>query len=132
MKTMISFVRHIASMPWPVRVWVAALSVVNLASVLFLDHLEGRVVLGAMMLGGMIQMAILARKGFVRLLGVGHFPWFLMFYWISTRMGEIRADEMLFSWIVTLIVFDGISLVIDVADVARYIAGDREPQVVVD
>lgn len=34
------------------------------------------------MLGAMIQVAILARKGFIRLLGSGRFAWFPMFAWL--------------------------------------------------
>jgi hypothetical protein len=128
---MIFFVRHIAGLPAPVRIWVAALGAVNLASVFFLDRPEGRVVLGGMLLGAIIQMAIFARQGFVRLLGIGHFHWFPMLYWLFSRLGEIRTESALFTWIALLLIFDGISLIIDVADVVKYIAGDREPQIVV-
>jgi len=34
------------------------------------------------------------------------------------------------NWILAVLVVDGISVVIDVTDVARYLLGDRDPQVV--
>ena len=130
MRTMIAFMKHIGKMPAPWRIWVMVLAAVNLGSVVFLDHLEARVVLGAMMIGGLAQGVVFARKGFVRLLGIGHFHWFPMLFWIFTRLEGIRADPTFFYWIVALAVVDGLSLLIDVTDVARYVLGDREPQIV--
>jgi hypothetical protein len=132
MGVMISFFKHIAGMPMHWRRWVMALILVNLASVLFLDRVEARWVLAAFAVGGVLQMILFARFGFVRLLGLGHFPWLALILWLLSRLDRLADEPVLFSWILVLMVFNGLSLVIDVADVINYWRGDRRPTVVVE
>ncbi len=132
MGVMISFFRHIAGMPMHWRRWVMALILVNLASLFFLDRVEARWVLAAFALGGLVQMALFARFGFVRLLGLGHFHWILLLAWLFSRLDGLVETPVLFSWVVVLMVFNGLSLVIDLADVLNYARGDREPTVVLE
>ena len=75
------------------------------------------------------QSAIHARKGFVRLLGVGHFLWLPMLPWLWTRLAETPSG-LFRNWILAVLVVDGISVVIDVTDVTRYFLGDRDLPVV--
>ena len=56
MKTMFAFLKHIYKMPIHWRIWVAALFVVNMSAVFFLEHLEAQVVLGALMLGALLYL----------------------------------------------------------------------------
>ena len=125
MRAMIEFMKGVMAMPVPVRAWVMLLALTNMASIAFIDHREAQVVLAALILGGMIQAAINAKLGFVRLLGVGHFHWIPMLYWLYIRLETIRDEPAFYYWIVTLLVMNGISLVIDVIDVTRYALGDR-------
>ena len=129
MKAMADFLKHIARMPLHWRVWLAILSLTNMAAVLFLPRVEAWVVLGALMLGGILQILIFSLKGFVRLLGLGHFHWFLMFVWIYARIETIRLDPAFYRWILLLTVLNGISLVIDAADVVRYARGEKQPTI---
>ncbi len=122
MRAMIEFMKGVMAMPAPVRAWVMLLALTNMASIAFIGHREAQVVLAALMLGAMIQAAINAKLGFVRLLGVGHFHWIPMQYWLYIRLDTIRDEPAFYYWIVTLLVMNGISLVIDVA---RYALGDR-------
>ena len=124
---MIGFMKGILAMPAPVRAWVMLLALTNMASMVFIGQREGQVVAAAMMLGAMIQVAIHAKLGFVRLLGVGHFHWIPMLVWLYGRLDGMRDDAALYYWVLALLVVNGISLVVDVVDVGRYLAGDREP-----
>ena len=90
LKTLMGFDRAIRSMPFPWPLWIGLLVAANLIGPLyFLNTLEGKVVLAGFALGMLFQNVIFARKGFVRLLGLGHFHWLPMLAWISRkRIGE--------------------------------------------
>lgn len=84
-------------------------------------------VLAAMMLGGMIMAVVYAKLGFVRLLGVGHFHWTPMLVWLYGRLDGARADPAFYYWVLALLAVNSASLIIDIVDVGRYLAGEREP-----
>ena len=113
--------------PRLVRIWALLVVAVNAASVFFLGSLEGKVVLLAVLAALAIMAPIYKRWGFVRLLGIGHMSWFAMLPWLSVRLRQIESDSLLYRWLVVLIVVNSICLIIDVVDVSRFIAGDREP-----
>ncbi len=127
MNAMIGFMKGMWNMPAPVRAWVGVLAATNMVAIAFISHLEAQVALAALMLGAVIQAAIFSQLGFVRLLGAGHFHWIPMLYWMYTRLDAIRAEQAFYYWVLALFVINGISLIIDVVDVAKYIAGDRTP-----
>ncbi len=129
MRVMIDFFRAMLLLPKPWVVWVGLLIAANLvAPLFFIGSLEAKVVVVAIMVGAITQMAIFRAKGFVRLLGLGHFPWVLMIPWLWTRLGQLEVNNPFAYWLVAVIVLDGLSLIIDVTDVARYIKGERAPQ----
>ena len=129
MRVMIDFFRAMLLLPKPWVVWVGLLIAANLvAPLFFIGSLEAKVVVVAIMVGAITQMAIFGAKGFVRLLGLGHFPWVLMIPWLWTRLGELEFNNPFAYWLVAVIVLDGLSLIIDVTDVVRYIKGERAPQ----
>jgi hypothetical protein len=80
------------------------------------------------MIGGIIQLSIFKAKGFVRLLGFGHFLWILMLPWLLFRLGEGVPETLFYNWILMVIYLNSFSLIIDVTDVIRYILGERTPQ----
>ncbi len=126
---MIDFFRAMLLLPKPWVVWVGLLIAANLvAPLFFIGSLEAKVVVIAIMVGAITQMAIFRAKGFVRLLGLGHFPWVLMIPWLWTRLGQLEVNNLFAYWLVAVIVLDGLSLIIDVTDVARYMKGERAPQ----
>ena len=49
--------------------------------------------------------------------------------WIAVRYAETSPDGFFGLWLLSVLVVDGICLVIDVVDVLRYLAGDRRPVV---
>lgn len=80
---MISFIKTMLALPKPWVAWVMLLMAANLVIPLYyLTTIEAQVVLGAALIGAIIQTAIFSTKGFVRLLGIGHVLWFPMVFWL--------------------------------------------------
>jgi hypothetical protein len=123
------FIKGLATLRKPWRVWLVLLGFVNMSAVFFLDTLEGKLVLAGIVAGAVFQMSIFAVKGYVRLLGIGHILWLPLVVWLGTRIGDIGTDSIFGKWVLGVIVVDGISLVIDAVDVGRYLAGDRTPAI---
>lgn len=68
------------------RVWGAGLIAVNAACLLFIEHIEAQVTLGAVGVAVLAQALIYQRLRFIRLLGVAHFVWIPMLTWIALRL----------------------------------------------
>ncbi len=126
MGAFIKFNKGLMKMPVQWQLWLLLLVCVNLIIPLFfIDRLEARLVVGAF-LGSVLLMTILtAVSGFTRLLGLGHILWFPLLYFLWTRLDQIPGDDLFAIWVRVLMMLNAVSLVIDAADVIRYIAGDR-------
>lgn len=108
------------------RAWVMALFLVNgLLPLLFLRHPEARWMAALTWAQGMLMMALAGHLGFVRLLGVAHFAWFLVLPSL-VRVGRTQRDWF-GRWAWAALALSAVSLAIDVSDVARYLLGDRLP-----
>ncbi len=128
MKAMIDFLRTMVTLRKPWVIWVMLLMVVNMIIPLFyLGTLEGKVVLGAFVFGALFQVGIFSAKGFVRLLGIGHIAWVPMVVWLWTRLDVAPAGSLVRYWLIATIVLVTLSLIIDAADVIRYLRGERAP-----
>ncbi len=128
MKAMVNFFKTMLKMPGPWLVWLAFLMIVNgLGPIVFIKSTEGALVILAATVGAVIQVVIFSSKGFVRLLGIGHLPWIPLVLWLWSRLDQIPGDGVFRYWILSVIVLDTLSLVIDTSDVIRYISGDRKP-----
>ena len=126
MNAFIKFNKGVMNQPIHLRLWVMALVMVNLvAPLFFLNHLEARVVVGVFLAGAVLMTVLTAWSGFTRLLGLGHILWFPLVYFLWTRLGQIPGDDSFGILIRTLMVLNAMSLVMDVIDVIRYIAGER-------
>ena len=133
MTAMIDFFRTMLKLPFPWLVWVALLMCANMVMpVFFFGTLEGKLIFLAAMAGAVLQTWIFSSNGFVRLLGAGHFPWLPLVIWLWLRLGQTPSDGIFRYWIISVIVLDAISLVIDLTDVVRYIMGDRQPRLVLE
>ena len=69
-----------------------------------------------------------AKLGYVLLVGVGHFVWIPMLFWLCFRLAEIPSDTVIYGWLLTLIVMDSLPLLLDFVDFVRYLRGDRAPR----
>lgn len=112
------------------RLWFVLLQIVNLVSPLFfLGHVEAWAVLAGYLVAAVVMVPLHRKLGWVRLLGVGHFAWFVILPWLVFRYLETAPTGAFGIWLLAVIVINGICLLIDIVDVARYLAGDRKPTV---
>ena len=110
------------------RIWGAWLVAVNAACLLFIQHIEAQVTLGAVGVAVLAQALIYQRKRFIRLLGVTHVLWVPMLTWIALRLDTLPKEETAFLvWLIMLIATNAVSLVIDAWDAMRFIFGERRP-----
>jgi hypothetical protein len=128
-QAMSEFVRGIWSLGWFWRAWVALLAAVNMIpGLLYIGRTEGQIIVGAMTISFLFMLVIVRAKGFVRLLGLPHLlAWGPMLLWLWGRFQEAGTGGGLGRWLLAVIIADGISFIIDLIDVWRYAAGDREP-----
>ena len=113
------------------RIWGAWLVAVNAAGLLFIQHVEAQVALGAVGAAVLAQALIYQRKRFIRLLGVTHVLWFPMLVWLVLRIYTMPGEDASFNlWLITLIATNAVSLGIDAWDATRYALGEREPHYV--
>ena len=125
-RAFIKFNKGMMKMPVHWRLWVMGLVAFNMvAPLFFIDRVEAQIVLGVFLASGLLMTALTARTGFTRVLGLGHFLWIPLLYFLATRVSLVPAGDAFGFWIRGLIVVNAVSLVMDVADVIRYVAGDR-------
>lgn len=130
MKSFIRFNRGVMGMPFRWQLWLLPLVAVNgVIPLFFLGRLEAQMVLGAMVISIILMTLITGLTGFSRLVGLGHYPWLPLLYFLWIRLDQIPADDFFGIWIRVLMVLNALSLVIDTVDAVRYLAGDREETV---
>ena len=110
------------------RIWGAWLVAVNAACLLFIQHVEAQVALGAVGVAVLAQTLIYQRKRFIRLLGVTHAVWIPMLTWMALRLDTLPREETAFRfWLVALMATNALSLAIDAWDATRFVLGERRP-----
>ncbi len=126
MRIMIDFFRTMWLMPLPWRLWVGLLMLLNgVAPLLFIASIEGQVVLLTLLLSAGTMMALFERKGFVRLLGLGHIYWLPLILWLASRLSG--SESPMTEWLLAVIACNSVSLAIDAVDVVRYALGEKAP-----
>ncbi len=130
MQSFIRFNKGMMRMPFYWQPWLLLLVTANVAIPLFfVDRFEAQMVLGTMVINVILMTFLTGLTGFSRLLGLGHYPWFPLLYFLWTRLDQIPADDFFGIWIRILMVLNALSLVMDTVDAARYVAGEREETV---
>lgn len=109
------------------RLWAILLMLVNGVSLLFITTWYGQVCLAAAAAAVIVMAVIHARLGFVRLLGVGHLFWIPMLILFTLNLPDSSQQPLLYWWVISLLVCNSISLLIDSIDVVRFIRGERQP-----
>ena len=126
----IKFNKGLMKMPLPVRLWLMLLIIINLVAPLFLiNRMEAQIALGALMASMILMTILTALTGFTRLLGLGHIFWVPLIYYLWTQLGQFPANDFFGIWVRILITINASSLVMDIVDIIRYMAGDREEMV---
>ncbi len=128
-----AFVRYhrgLGRMPVRWKPWLLSLLAANMIMPLFfITRLEAQVVLGTALLGGATFVALTAYTGFSRLLGLAHLWWIPMIIFLLCRIEPYPASTAYGFWLRAVILLDSGSLVLDVANVVRYLRGDRQEMV---
>jgi len=131
-----AFVRYhrgLGRMPARWKPWLLSLLAANMIlPLLFITQREAQVVLGTALLGGATFVVLTAFTGFSRLLGLAHFWWIPLIVFLLTRLAPHPATTPYGIWLRTVILLDTVSLVLDTANVVRYLRGDRKEMVLSD
>ncbi len=124
------FMRGLRKMPLYAQLWVALLVIANgIVPLFFLGRIEADVTLIVFLANAAVMMVLTKEYGFTRILGAGHFPWFLLLVYLVTRLDAIPAADAYGLWLRAVMLINAISLIIDVTDVVRYVRGDRAEMV---
>jgi hypothetical protein len=128
MKSFIELNKKIFGMPFPWNLWVGLLAMVNMVGgLVYIRTPEGQIALACLMLGSLIMWGIYFKKGFVRLLGLGHLiAWPPLMIWYAQVVAQGNVEGAFRYWLMVVLVVNGISLVIDFADVVRYSLGAKQ------
>lgn len=120
---MIEFIRQ---EPLWLQAWILWMVLVNTASVVFVRRDEARWVLTCWLGNVLTMSALFAQVGYVRLLGLAHVVWWTpLVVYLWRRRGSFPGATPFGVWVRLLLATNAASLVIDYADVARYLLGDR-------
>ncbi len=123
-----------SSAAW-VQIWVQVLVAVNIAAILFVIarkdgkfsvRIEAVAIVASFILAGVMMTWMYTQVGFVRLLGLPHLIfWMPVYVWllVKFRRGDFSSPFKYYLLLYFLVA--GISLVIDISDVARYLIGER-------
>lgn len=109
------------------RLWVGGLVLLNLAvPLVFFRRREAKVVIAVFLTQGTLMWGLFWAQGFTRLLGVAHFGWFWLLYRLWTgALPESESTTPQGLWLRAVFAADAVSLCIDVADVIRWLLGER-------
>jgi hypothetical protein len=128
-----AFVRYhrgLGRMPVRWKPWLLSLLLANMIVPLFyLTRLEAQVVLGVALLGGATFVVLTAFTGFSRLLGLAHLWWIPLILFLLNRLAPYPVTTAYGFWLRAVIVLDAGSLILDAANVVRYLRGDRQEMV---
>ena len=126
MNAFIKLNKGLFKMPLPWKLWLSLLVAANVfVPMFYFQQLEAQIVLGTMAANMALMTFLTSRFGFTRILGLGHIFWIPLLGFLLTRLGNIPAGDAYGTWLRVLILLNSVSLLIDIVDVRRYLAGDR-------
>jgi hypothetical protein len=100
------------SLGW--RIWFWKLSIVNLiVRLFFISRLEAQMTVTAYAIAATTIMLMHRRLGWVRLLGIGHFPWFAIIAWLIYSYLEIQPTGAFAASVITVIIVNILCLSVD-------------------
>ena len=126
----------IGTEPAWLQAWVVLLVLTNLAALLFVvGRREGGLrvraepiaILVSFFAAAVLMSWIYAEVGYVRLLGLAHIVfWGPVWLWLISRRKAIGTADLFGKYVHLYLGVAGVSLVIDVIDVVRYLLGNGE------
>ncbi len=123
MRNPLKFFSELLQQPPRISVWVLVLMLVNIASLAFWNEPLAQLVFTTFMLSAMMMMALYARFGFTRILGLGHILWIPLLAWLLIHLPAMDGAFGLYLLALSLTI--GISLVLDIIDVWKYFGHGR-------
>lgn len=123
-----TLMQNIFAQPTWLVAWVGWLMLVNTASVIFVRQVPARWVLAAWIGNALTMTALHVEFGFTRILGLSHVIWWtplLIYLWRAQALRTLTGPAR--HWLLALVLSNGVSLVVDYVDVARYALGERAP-----
>ena len=121
--TAMKLMKEINGMKFPWNVWVHVLLLVNLiGGLFFITTKEGQFAVVSVIIAFVIMILIYAKKGFVKLLGLGHIAWVPMVVFFALTVMEGNVQGAFKVWLIAILVMNGTSLVIDTVDVVKYVS----------
>ena len=118
---------YILAEPLPLVIWVMVLMTMNTVSIVFLKRVEARWVLAAWIPNGIFMSYLLTQFGYTRMLGLSHIVFWtplLAYLWKRRKQWDV-SGSLTGKWLVGLFTVNLISLLIDYADIVRYLMGDH-------
>ena len=129
----IRYHRGLGRMPLRWKPWLLCLLVANMiAPLVWMNRQEAQVVFGVALLNGATFVVLTAVSGFSRLLGLGHVFWVPLIYYLWQQRLDVPPNTYFGGWLRAVMVLNLGSLVLDMGNVIRYIAGDRKEMVDLD
>lgn len=129
-KAFVRYHRGLAKLPVSWKPWLITLLVANMILPWFwMDRLEAQVVFGVALLNYFSFVILTGVSGFSRLLGLGHIYWIPLIWFLCLRLDMFQADSTYGLWMRAVIILNAGCLLLDAANVIRYIRGDHEEMV---
>lgn len=126
----------ISTEPMWLQVWVMLLVITHLAALFFIAfrqqgqwgfRKEPVGILVSFFAAAVLMTWIFAEAGYVRLLGVAHLVfWTPVYIWVAKKRADIGFAGVYGKYIHLYLAVAGISLVIDLIDLVRYLLGDGQ------
>lgn len=122
-----------ASMKAPVMAWLWFLNVLYWVSFVYWPRPEAvAAAVSYLAVGLLIVWMVVRQRGLTRLSGLIHLPWVPFVVYLGFRLYSdtgsslsIEADGLYYIWLVTIFWSTVVCLLLDAADVVRWIAGER-------
>ena len=111
---------------WQMNLWGGALNIPQaIGGLIFIQTMEGAVILFCAILTLMVAGQIHKRARFSRIIAICHLPWLVMLPWLIHRLLSTEHSIFLqiWGWYVAVVV--AVSLIFDALDLWRYAKGDR-------
>lgn len=126
LETVFGFMTAVLAQPAWVAVWIGWMAAVNFSSVFFLGYRPARIVLVAFLISASLIMLLFHINGYNRLLGLGHIvTWTPLLFYLSRHRGDMGLQSPYTAWLLAVFVTDFVSLIIDYADVIRYLLAEQ-------
>ncbi len=120
------FASDLLSQPGWLIAWIGWMGAVNMAAIAFVGRSEARWTLAAFAAAFVTMNLLHAAAGYVRLLGLAHVLfWTPLLIYLWPRLLHHPSSAPYGFWLRLLFVTNALSLIVDYADVVRYLLGDR-------